>query len=131
MKNLNELKQLYKMYVDSTNDFDTKLSHQLLKIKMEHKKVLAEEKLKLLSLICDDMNLDINEMKIKYLKSKEINVLSDDNPKIISEVIEEKLLDKIEWNGKHYYYEPKEKGIVYDLNSDVVGFYVNNKILLS
>ena len=43
--------------------------------------------------------------------------------------VDEDLLDKIEINGKEYYYENKEKGMVYDMNSKPVGILKGGKII--
>lgn len=100
------------------------------KIKKEMSKIIAEEKLQLLFKISEDYNIDINILKSKYLKSKELNILNKNNIKLNTD-IEEELLDKIEYDGNIYYYENKEKGKVYDINNGEVGIFKNNKILFS
>ena len=42
-----------------------------------------------------------------------------------------KLLDTIEFNGKTYYYENKDKGQVFDNKSKQVGFYKDGKIVFT
>lgn len=131
MKKLKELKDIHDIFVDSINDLDTKLQNQLKKVKQEYQQNLIDEKLRLLIAICNGEGLDFNKIKIKYLKPKELskvslNEISEDN-----EFIEEDLLDKVEINGKEYYYEAKDKGIIYDLNSNPVGVYTNDNFIFN
>jgi hypothetical protein len=69
------------------------------------------------------------ETKEKYLKNKELNSSKKYcNTEI--KIIEENLLDKIEINGIEYYYENKNKGNIYDINSNNVGIFEEGKFLL-
>lgn len=128
MKKLKELKNLHGIFVDYINELDAKLQSQLKKIKLEYQQNMTEEKKKLLIAICNGEGLDYNKIKSKYLKSKEVNTILDVEVAINNE---EPLLDKVEINGKEYYYEAKEKGNVYDTNSIVVGIYKNGKVTLN
>ena len=65
-------------------------------------------------------------MKTKYLKPKEIGIIPVEKDLTSSD---ESILDKIEINGKQYYYEAKEKSIVYDMNSKPVGHYKNGSVV--
>jgi hypothetical protein len=116
MKKLKELKNLHSIFVDYINDLDTELQNQLAKIKLEYQQNLIDEKIRLLMTVCNGENLDFDDIKTKYLKNKELNYIVPD--KVVKDkfVIEEDLLDKIEIDNVEYYYEPKEKGIVYNSN---------------
>ena len=72
-----------------------------------------------------------DKIKTKYLKPKELSKVSLDEVIEDKEIEEEDLLDKIELNGIQYYYEAKDKGIIYDLNSNPSGVYKNGKFILN
>ena len=95
-------------------------------IKKEYKNNLIDEKNKLLLEIAEGEKLDINMLRKKYLKPKEIS-----NKNISSQDTDEELLDMIIVNDIIYYYENKENGKVFDKNSKIVGNYINSKILLN
>jgi hypothetical protein len=80
--------------------------------------------------IANDYNLDFNTIKTQYLKSKELSKIVQIEV-IKEEKKEEELLDKVDIDGKQYYYEAKDKGIIYDLNSNPIGIYSNGKFLIS
>ena len=73
--------------------------------------------------ICINEKLDFETIKDKYLKPKELD-------KKIEE-IEEDLLDKIIIDNNEYYYEQKEKGLVYDNKLNKVGIFENGTIKLN
>jgi hypothetical protein len=131
MKKLKELNSIHNMFVDSITELDLKLQAHLKKIKLEYQQNVTEEKIKLLLTICNGEGLDFDKLKIKYLKSKELNHVSKEEEVKESDIVEEDLLDKIEIDGVEYYYEAKEKGIVYDLDSIPVGIFKNNKVILN
>jgi hypothetical protein len=108
----------------------THISEYYKKIKKEFSKILLEEKCALLNKIAEGEDLDINTLKSKYLKSKDIISLNESNDKN-SEINSEELLDRIEHNGNVYYYENKEKGKVFDSNYNEVGLFKNRSIILS
>jgi len=129
MKKLKGLKDLHNEFVDVINQLDEKLQDNLKKIKKEYQKNVTEEKVKLLIAICNGEGLDFDQIKGKYLKAKEL-AQSNYDPHVPEEVpVEEDLLDKTEINGKEYYYENKEKGMVYDMNSKPVGIFKGGKII--
>jgi hypothetical protein len=129
MKKLKGLKDLHNEFVDVINQLDEKLQDNLKKIKKEYQRNVTEEKVKLLIAICNGEGLDFDQIKGKYLKAKELSQTNYD-PHIPEEApVEEDLLDKVEINGKEYYYENKEKGIVYDMSSKPVGIFKGGKIL--
>jgi hypothetical protein len=131
MKKLKELKIVHNVFVDAINELDGKIQNQLKKVKQEYQKNVIDEKLRLLIAVCNGEGLDFDKIKSKYLKAKELNKVSMEDIAEEKEVVEEDLLDKVEINGKQYYYEAKEKGIIYDLNSNPVGVYKNGKFVLS
>jgi hypothetical protein len=130
MKKLKNLKSINNIFIDSINDLDNKLQNEIKKVKQEYQENIIDEKMKLLIAICNGEDLDFNKIKTKYLKSKEISKISSDKV-IENNKIEEDLLDKIEINNKQYYYESKNNGIIYDLNSNPVGVYINNKFIIN
>ncbi len=131
MRKLKELKGIHSVFVDSITELDSKIQQQLKKIKVEYQQNVSEEKIRLLLAVCNGEGLDFDKIKTKYLKSKELNQVSEEESVKENEVEEEDLLDKIEIGGKQYYYEAKEKGIVYDMNSKPVGVYKNGKVVLN
>lgn len=87
---------------------------------------LNKEYLKNMNKLIEDIavgeNLDINMLKTKYLKkSNDIKNISDDET-----ILEKKIID-----GKYYYYENIENGIVYNSSSEKVGVMKNNEILFN
>ena len=109
------------------------LSKQLVdyykKIKKEFSKILLEEKYALLNKIAEGENIDINLLKSKYLKTKDLITLNESIK--TTEVCSEELLDRMEHKGIIYYYENKEKGKVFDANYNEVGVFKNRSIILS
>lgn len=130
MVKLSGLDKLYDNLVDSANALNESLQDQLKDIKKEFQTNLIKTKLELLEQICDDEDLDFEEMKIKYLKPKELKKFPSDKPKIPEKIKEEELLNKIILDGIEYYYEPKEDGKIYDQKCNHVGTYKNNKFLI-
>lgn len=118
-------------FVDLINTLDEKLQDDLSKIKKEYQKNVIDEKVKLLIAICAGENLDFDQIKGKYLKTKELFQSNYDPYIPVETLIEEDLLDKIVLNEKEYYYENKEKGIVYDVDSKIVGILKNSKIIFN
>jgi hypothetical protein len=121
------LKDMHSIFVDSITTLDEELQKQTKKIKQEHLEVVINEKIKLLYEVCTGENLDFNLIKNKYLKSKEIGMISlEEIPK--EKQVEEVLLNKIIFNETEYYYETFGNNIVYNMESKPVGIYKNNKI---
>ena len=129
MRKLKGLKDLQTDFVDIINHLDDKIQSDLLDIKKEYQNNITEEKIKLLIAVCNGEGLDFNKIKVKYLKAKELLQTNFDTPVEENSIIEEDLLDKIIFEGKEYYYEQKEKGIVYDIDSKPVGIYNEGKIM--
>jgi hypothetical protein len=129
MKKLKELKKIQEIFVNSITDLDSMLSLQLHKIKEEYNDNIIDMKVTLLESICLGEGLDFNKMKDKYLKNKEIKKVVTTEITCSSESSED-VLDKVTINGNDYYYQPKEKGNVYNNNSDHVGVFKNGSISL-
>jgi YHS domain-containing protein len=128
-KNLEIFTSINKME-ENLETFTIQVSEYYKKIKKEFSKILLEEKCALLIKISEGENIDIDVLKSKYLKSKDIISLNENNDKY-NEINSEELLDRIEYNGKVYYYENKEKGKVFDSNYNEVGLFKNKSIILS
>lgn len=131
MKKLKEVKGIHDIFVDSINELNNKLQIQLKKIKQEYQQNIIDEKLQLLIAVCNGEGLEFDKIKTKYLKPKELSKISLDEIIEDKEIIEEDLLDKIEINGKEYYYEDKDKGIIYDINSNPIGVYTNGNFVFN
>ena len=129
MKKLKGLKYLHGEFVDIINQLDEKLQDNLKKIKKEYKRNVTEEKVKLLIAICSNEGLDFDQIKGKYLKPKELSQSNYDHHVPEEAQVEEDLLDKVDINGKEYYFENKEKGMVYDMESKPVGLFKGGKII--
>ena len=99
------------------------------KIKKESSMIIIEEKVKLLQKIAENEKLDLNYLKSKYLKSKELQNLN--NIPVTNNNNSEELLDKVEINGVIYYYENKEKGKVFNCDYNEVGVFKANAIILN
>ncbi len=127
MKKLN-LANVTDVFIESVNKTHLDLQNVLKEIKQEYTQNIIEEKIKLLMLVCEGENLDFNNIKTKYLKSKELSQLVE-KPSISIITSDDNIMDKLEVDGKQYYSMMKENSIVYDMSSKVVGKYVNNKVL--
>lgn len=118
------------MVEENLNNVREQIGDYYKKIKKEFTKTLIEEKYQLLIKIAEGEKLDINMLKTKYLKAKELLNLSESLNK--TENIEsEELLDRVEHNGKIYYFENKEKGLVFDSDYKEVGVFKNKTIILN
>lgn len=129
MKTLKSLQSVHDNFVDIINNLNETLQNDLKGVKKEYQDKILEEKIKLISNISIGEGLDFEILKEKYLKNKELNSSKKYcNTEI--KIIEENLLDKIEINGIEYYYENKNKGNIYDINSNNVGIFEEGKFLL-
>ncbi len=117
--------------VDQVENLSGQINEYNKKIKKEYSKILIEEKYNLLLKISQGENIDINVLKSKYLKPKELENLNDTpDPKPETSKTDD-LLDRIEVQGQVYYYENKEKGKVYNGEYKEVGVYKNRTITLN
>jgi hypothetical protein len=101
-------------------------------------KEYMKNQIKMIEMIAFDYDLDVNELKEKYIKSKNITEEEDDDDeeddseslkKINDVTVVENILDKITFNGKSYYID--KTNIAYDKNKNIVGKYNNSKIIFS
>jgi len=114
---------------ENLEGISNQISEYYKKIKKEFNKVLIEEKYQLLQKIAEGEDIDINILKSKYLKAKELLNLNENTVSLEND--SEELLDRIENNGIIYYFENKEKGKVYDSNYNEVGIFKNKSIVLN
>lgn len=146
MKRAKEIKQFRTNLLLQFENIDLLFEEYMKKIKKEYQEILIDEKNKLITKIAEGEKLDVNVLKLKYLKCKElINI--DETNKILSNQNNEELLDKIIFNdltaslfskendkitniknlydNKTFYYENKQNGKVYDINNIEIGIFKN------
>ena len=131
MKKLIGLKNINTTFTNSINELFTDLQENLKEIKQEYQQNVIDEKIKLLIAICNGEELDFNEMKIKYLKPKEIGNLDQDEINKCNFSIDDNLLDKITINDEDYYYESVNNGTVFNTNNQPVGLYKNGTVVFN
>ncbi len=146
---MKKLKQSKQMLLDA-QEFLKKIETNYSKINKEY----AKNILKLLERISIGENLDLEMLKTKYINTEEpttiinktifSNINSEENiseEHISSEITsdennsseitseennnEEIILDKININNINYYFENKDNGRIFDINSKLVGEYKN------
>jgi hypothetical protein len=127
MKKSKEITLLQNEMISSIENFDILINQYLKKIKKEYSQILIDEKHKLINNIAEGENLDVNFLKTKYLKSKELNSVTSIKNSTLDE--NEDLLDKTIINDETYYFENKEKGKVFNSNYNHVGYYKNSNII--
>ena len=130
MKKLKELNSLHNVFVESINSLDVQLQTQLKNIKLEYQQNVIDEKIKLLEAICKGEGLDLNKIKSKYLKPKEVAKLSNKATAHIELPINEEMLDTIIIDNIRYYYDAKENGIVYNEKSIAIGKFIGGKVII-
>jgi hypothetical protein len=130
MKKSKELSNFHNQLLSQFENIDVLISEYKKKIKKEYQQIMIDEKNKLLSQVAEGEKLNVNELKKKYLKSKEI-ITTDEEVKVKQIEDNEELLDQIVIEEEIYYYENKEKGKVFDINSNEVGIFKNGSILMS
>ena len=106
----------------------TEISEEIKNIKKIIDDEKSEEKIKLIEQICKGEGFNDKEIKNKYLSEKDKKKIKT-IPETV-EVINDELLDTVEIEDKTYYYEPKEKGNIYDSSKKVVGTYKNGKFTI-
>jgi hypothetical protein len=129
MKQLETLKELYPKVNSLLGEIDAELNDAIKKSKKETQDKILEAKIKLLEQISEGEDLKLTDLINKYLNDKEKKGLKSNEKSI--DVKTEDLLDTIEFNGKTYYYENKDKGQVFDNKSKQVGFYKDGKIVFT
>ncbi len=109
-----------KKIIQETNAFSQMIETYCDKLNKEYLKMVHT----IIQNIADGENLDFNMLKKKYLN----------NTNIITEEYtfdNETILDKKIINGTAYYYEKIDNGRVYDSESNIVGKYINNEVVLN
>lgn len=129
MKTNETIKELHPTINSMLGEIDTKIFDFTKKFKKEMASKIAEEKAILLKKICDEYKLPYQEVKDKFLSDKEKKVIVDTQEPI--EVKNEELLDTIEINNKTYFYENKEKGIIFDNKSKQVGMFKGGEFIIN
>jgi hypothetical protein len=112
MKSNECIKELYTKVNSLLGEIDKEVLDATTKQKKENNTLLINEKIKLLKDICDGEKLNFDELKHKYLNEKEKKNIKEKVDTI--KVSTESLLDTFKINGELYFYENKEKGIIYD-----------------
>lgn len=129
MKTSEYLKELYPKVNSLLGEIDNEVKESIKKVKKEYTTALIEEKINFLKLICEGEGLNFNDLKNKYLTEKENKFIKQQVETI--EVSNESLLDTIKINGKTYFYENKEKGLIYDSKTNKpVGVIKNGEPIL-
>ena len=72
MKKIKELNNIKNIIADNNIELLNKINAKSKEIKIEIAKLVAEEKIKLLSNICEKYNLNFDELKTQFLKPKEL-----------------------------------------------------------
>ena len=126
MKKSKELNNFHNELLSQFENIDLLINDYKKKIKKEYQQLLIEEKNKLLLKVAEGEKLNINDLKKKYLKTKEIITADEIKIQLVEE--NEELLDKIIIEGETYYYENKDKGKVFDIENKEVGIIKNGSI---
>ena len=127
MKKSKELNNMHNDLILQFDNIELTIINYKKKIKKEYQEMLIKEKNKLLSNIAEGENLNINDLKKKYLKSKEITLTDEVSHPVTYD--NEELLDKVIIAGEIYYFENKDKGKVFDTSNTEVGVFKNGLIL--
>lgn len=98
------------------------------KIKKECSNIIIKEKHKLLQKVSEIYKIDLDDLKNKCLKTKELQT-TEINLNVVSNDSDE-LLDKIEIDGIKYYYENKENGKIFNSEYNNVGMIKNNTFII-
>jgi hypothetical protein len=129
MKKCKELNNFHNELILQFESIELIINDYKKKIKKEYQQLLIEEKNKLLLKVAEGEKLNVNNLKEKYLKAKEITTNEDITKQLVDK--NEELLDKIIIEDQVYYYENKEKGKVFDIKNIEVGIFKNGSILLN
>jgi hypothetical protein len=130
MKVKEVLKDMYSSTNSALGEIDNSIKDMLEKIKKASNDEKFEEKIKLLEQICKGENLNLKEMKNKYLTEKEKKRIIEPISQV-NEINNDDLLDTVKINDKTYFYENKEKGIIYNSDRKSVGIYKDGKFIFT
>ena len=132
MKKLKGFKVLRDVFIDSVTQLDVQLQEQIKIVKKEYQQQIVEEKVKLMMRIGQEYNLDINELKTKYLKPRELSLVTIPVIQHQSNLIadnEEQLLTKITFKDIDYWLDGEN--LIYNTDSKLVGKYENETIIFN
>ena len=129
MKATKELSEFHNELLLRFENIDSLFENYKKKIKKETQDKIIKEKNKLLIKISEGEKLDLNKLKLKYLKPKEIAL--ENNEKNIKIIEIDNLLDKIMIDDNIYYYENKEIGKVFNADNKEIGVFKNGCILFN
>jgi len=129
MKTADSIKELHPTINSMLGEIDAKIIDFTKKCKKELTVKIAEEKAILLKKMCDEYDIPYQEAKDKFLSEKERKVIIETQD--IIETKNDDLLDTIEIDNKTYFYENKEKGVIFDGKSKPVGVYKGGKFILN
>ena len=115
---------------EETDAFQKMITTYTAKLKKEYEKELLHSHIILLEKIAEGENLNIIELKEKYLKKK-TKKSTEKSTKKSTEKSTETLLVKIKFKGTTYYHENKDEGNVYNEDSIIVGSFQNGEIKLN
>jgi hypothetical protein len=113
---------------EETEAFQKMIENYTTKLKKEYEKKLLNTQIALLEIIAEGEELNIIELKEKYLQTKKKQKSKKETS--TTSLTSENLLEKTKLNGITYYYDNKEGGNVYNNNSVVVGLFKDGKINL-
>lgn len=114
---------------DETEAFQKLINSYTSKLKKEYEKEVLNAQITLLEQIAEGENLNIIELKDKYLQATKTKKEKKETTK--GSINSESLLEKITYKSKTYYYENKEGGNVYNEESVIVGSFNNGEIKLN
>ena len=117
-ESLDSIRNINNVFVDKITELHEIIKTNIKKTNKEHKEKILRIKLNLIEEICKGENLNLEEIKMKYLKDT-----SKQNKNYFVSHNDEDILDTIEINKKQYYYENKEKGNIYDKEKKIVGSF--------
>ena len=130
MKVKEVLKDMYSNTNSALGELDNSMKEMIDKIKKASNDEKFEEKIKLIEQICKGENLNVKEIKNKYLSDKEKKKIIEPINDVI-EIKSDDLLDTIKIDNKTFYYENKDKGNIYNSDRKSVGIYKDGKFILS
>lgn len=117
-ESLDSIRNINNVFVDKITELHEIIKINIKKTNKEHKDKILRVRLNLIEEICKGENLNLEEIKMKYLKDT-----SKQNKNYFVSHNDEDILDTIEINKKQYYYENKEKGNIYDKEKNIVGSF--------
>jgi hypothetical protein len=111
---------------EETKTFQKAIDVYIKSLKQEYKKNIFNCKNELLEAIAENEGLELDYLKKKYLKK----IVKDKQPKKEESISNnDELLEVLVYEGLEYFYENKELGAVYDDTSNIVGRFINGKVV--